>query len=75
MKAHAFLRGDTCSYERGKIHDEIKKNLFQNHLANFNQTWHKASLVEEDFFFLTNKGPFQFSKRRLGFYSLNKLMV
>jgi hypothetical protein len=26
------------------------KNLFlQNHLANFNQTWHKSSLEEEDF--------------------------
>ena len=24
------------------------KNLFQNHWANFNQTWHKASLVEGD---------------------------
>jgi hypothetical protein len=32
------------------------KNLLQNHLANFNQTWHKSSLGGRGFKFVQTKG-------------------
>ena len=41
-----FPTGDNI--EKRKNIDEIKKCFLKNHLANFNQTWHKASLDEGD---------------------------
>ena len=47
-----FPRGD--NYEIANIYRWNLYNLLQNHEANFNQTWHKASLGEENEGF-TNK--------------------
>ena len=50
---HPCLKGDSSFYKwraplfpRGDNTLTKFKNLFQNHSANFNQTWYKASLVE-----------------------------
>ena len=43
MKGHAFFQGEIITLTK------LKKHLiFQNHSANFNQTWHKASFGEGD---------------------------
>ena len=41
-----FTRGE--NYEIAEIHLQNLKNLLQNHWANFNKTWLKASLGDED---------------------------
>ena len=41
-----FLRGDNLEIDKNTL--TKLKNLLQNHWANFNQTWHNASLVEGD---------------------------
>ena len=44
-----FPRGD--NYKLVKIHwQNFKHLLLKNHLANFNQTWHKASFSDGDLF-------------------------
>ena len=44
MKDHLLLQGEMITKEQKYTCILIKfKNLFQNHWANFNQTWHKAS--------------------------------
>ena len=43
----SFPKGD--NYKKAKKHwRKLKKNLFQNGWAYFNQAWHKASLDEGD---------------------------
>ena len=43
---HLFSRGD--NYYTAKIHwRNFKKNLLQNHWANFNETWHNASFGDD----------------------------
>ena len=34
------------NYKIAKFIDKFKESILQNHLANFNQTWHKSSLSE-----------------------------
>ena len=48
MKVFALPRGD--NYKKAKIlwRNLFKSLLLQNHWTNFNQTWHNASLGEED---------------------------
>ena len=54
---HSFSRGDNKKNANCIIHihmpmsntlTKFKNLLLQNHWANFNQTWHKASLGEGD---------------------------
>ena len=46
MKDHAFFQGEIITNYR-----KFKNLLLQNHWANYNQTWRKASLGEEDLSF------------------------
>ena len=50
-----FSRGDNDEIAKNTLM-KFKKNLLQNHWANFNQTWHKASLGD-GFEFVQMKGP------------------
>ena len=43
---HPFPMED--NYDIAKTFTKFKNLLLKNHLANFNQTWHKASLGEGD---------------------------
>ena len=46
-----------------KYIDALNLNLlFQNHLANFNQTWHTIILVPKKFKFVINGGTHPFSR-------------
>ena len=45
-RATPFKRGENCKIV--KIHCPLLKFLLQNHMTNFKQTWHKASLCEGD---------------------------
>ena len=47
-----FLRGDDNEYRK---HINKVWNLLKNHMANFNQTWHKASLGDRDSIFLIGR--------------------
>ena len=60
---HPFWRGD--NYQIAKIHCwNLKNLLFKSHKANFNQTWHNASLGEGDSSLFKWRAP-PFSKGRL----------
>ena len=46
MKGPAFFQVEEIKNNFKKYIDEIKKNILQNHWANFNQTWHKTAFGE-----------------------------
>ena len=60
---HPFARGN--NYQIVKIHRRNLKILFQNHLANFKQIWHKASFGQV----YSKEEPF-YSKNVMGFLLL-----
>ena len=53
IKGHAHLKGEV--FRNSETMLTKFKNL-QNHWGNFNKTWHKASLGDEDSIFLQIKG-------------------
>ena len=56
MKGPAIFKGEIITKKQKYIDEIYKKFLLQNHLANFNQTWHIASLDEGDSKFIQMKG-------------------
>ena len=72
MKGPVLFQGGD-NYEIAKIHRwNLKIFFLQNHLANFNQTWHKASLGEGDASLFKRRTP-PISKGRLLSNSENTL--
>ena len=61
FKVHTLYKGE-WDLKKQNISVYLKYLLFKINRANFNQTWHKASLYEGDV--LRNKGTIQFSWRR-----------
>jgi hypothetical protein len=58
-----FSKKRSCPLQRGDNHKNVKngvgsfKNIFlQNHWTNFNQSWHKSYLVEEESIILKEGG-------------------
>ena len=49
-----FSKGDYYKNSENTL-TKLKTSLLQNHGANFNKTWHKASFGEEGFKFLQMK--------------------
>ena len=59
--------------DKAKYIEDIKNLLLQNHCANFNQTWHKASMDGGNST-LNKKGPFNFQKGDNAFSILIKAL-
>ena len=64
---HPFQRGDNYEIVKNTL-TKLKNLLLQNHWANFNQTWHKASLFEWDLI-LFKEEPFKSHKDNNVFFS------
>ena len=63
MKDHVLFLGEIITKE-WKYIDRILKNPFlQNHLANLNQTWHKAFLGEGNSILFKGRAPCFFKGR------------
>ena len=58
MKGHAIFQGRIITNLQKYIDEILKNYLLKNHWAKFKQTWHKASLGEED----SNEGPCPFPR-------------
>ena len=58
-KARSFPRGDNYEISENTL-SKFKNLSLQNHCANFNQTWHKASLGERDSSFFKWRAPTHF---------------
>ena len=65
---HPFQRGDNYEIVKNTL-TKLKNLLLQNHWANFNQTWHKASLCEWDLI-CSKKKHLIFIKIIMGFFLL-----
>ena len=65
---HPFQRGDNYEIVKNTL-TKLKHLLLQNHWANFNQTWHKASLCEWDLI-LFKEEPFNSHKGNNGVFLL-----
>ena len=58
MKGHAIFQGRIITNLQKYIDEILKNYLLKNHWAKFKQTWHKASLGEED----SKEGPCPFPR-------------
>ena len=65
----AFLPSSVCLSVRPSVNFSYFWLLLQNHWANFNQTWHKASLSEWDLIFFKEE-PFNSHKDKNGVFFL-----
>ena len=64
-----FRRGDYYKNSKNTL-TKLKKSLFQNHWANFNQFWHRASLGED-----SNEKTISYHKVNIFFLLLINVMI
>jgi hypothetical protein len=63
MKGQICFKGEIITKKCKNGVGSFKNPFLQNHPANFNQTWHKSFLDEENSSFLKRRG-YPFSKGR-----------
>ena len=69
MKGTTLFQGEIITKKQNCIEEFKKSSPDQNHLANFNQIWHKASLGEVTQVF-TNKDNLILKKEIVRFFPL-----
>ena len=77
MMGHVLFQGEIIKKLRKYIDEIKKKPILQNHWANFNQTWRKASLDEVDLSLFqrrTNTCVY-YHKVNNGFFLLINIMI